>query len=88
MVERTVKILNKLGLHARPASLFVQNANKFRSHIDVIKNGEVVNGKSILGMMSLAVAENEEITIRINGEDEEEMMNVLVSLIADKFGEE
>ena len=86
--ERTVIIKNTLGLHARPAALFVQLANKFQSEILVEKKGQKVNGKSIMGIMTLAAGKGQKITITADGNDAEEAVNALEELLKDKFGEE
>lgn len=87
-LEQSVRIRNKLGLHARPAAAFVKIANRFQSEIYVRKQDTEVNGKSIMGMMMLAAEFGSEITIRANGEDAEAAIRELVQLIDDKFGEE
>lgn len=88
MVEVTAKIVNKLGIHARPASLFVQTASKFKSDVVVVKDGMEVNGKSIMDIMILACEPGCEVTIRTEGEDEREAATALEKLIQDKFYEE
>lgn len=79
---------NKLGLHARPAALFVQLANKFKSDIFVNKNGVEVNGKSIMSVMMLAIESGSEITIRGVGEDAQEAVKALTALVESGFDEE
>jgi len=86
--QATVKLLNKVGLHARPAAMFVQTANKFRSDIKVEKEGREVDAKSILGILSLAAELNDVVTIKANGEDAENALKELVELVNSKFGEE
>ena len=88
MVEKTVTIKNRLGLHARPAALFVKTAAQFNSDISVIKDGLEVNGKSIMGVMMLAAEQGSKLTIRANGEDEQEAIAALEKLIEDKFYED
>ncbi len=88
MVEKKVTIRNKLGLHARPAAMLVQEASRFRSEIKILKEDMEVNGKSIMGVMMLAAEEGSEIIIRAEGEDEREAVEKLVELIEAKFGEE
>ena len=88
MVEVTVKLLNKVGLHARPAALFVETAKKFRSDIRVEKDGKEVDAKSILGILSLGAEYGSVITIKVNGEDADEALKALVKLVNDRFGEE
>jgi len=87
-MERTVVIKNTLGLHARPAALFVQLANKFQSEIFVEKKEQKVNGKSIMGIMTLAAGKGQKITITADGNDAEKAVNALEKLLKDKFGEE
>ncbi len=87
-IKKTVVIENTLGLHARPAALFVQLANKFQSEIFVEKKGQKVNGKSIMGIMTLAAGKGQKITITADGNDAEEAVNALEKLLKDKFGEE
>ncbi|HEX7049563.1 MAG TPA: HPr family phosphocarrier protein [Longimicrobiales bacterium] len=85
--ERTVQIVNRLGLHARPAAEFVKLANTFRSEIRVRREDTEVNGKSIMGVMMLAAECGSEITIRASGEDAEEALERLAELVAGRFGE-
>ena len=88
-IKRTVTIVNSLGLHARPAALFVQTANQFpHCGITVSNTIERVNGKSIMGMMTLAAAYGTDLTIEIVGDRAEEAMEALCRLIANKFDEE
>ena len=87
MQERSVTIVNKLGLHARAAAKFVTTASSFASNIDIAKNGQRVNGKSIMGVMMLAASRGTELIIITSGEDEQEAADSLARLIADKFGE-
>jgi len=88
MISETVILKNRVGLHARPAALFVQTANKFRSEIRVEKDGREVDAKSILGILSLGAECGNVITIKVNGEDAEEALKALVELVESKFGEE
>ena len=87
-IEKTFVIRNKLGLHARAASLFVQLASKFTSDILVSKNDQEVNGKSIMGILILAAAQGSRITLRVSGEDAEAAAGALGKLIEDGFGED
>jgi len=80
-MERQVELMNASGLHARPASLFVMEANKFQSEIFVEVNGKRVNAKSILGLLSLAVRQGTKITIISTGPDEAEALQALCNLI-------
>jgi len=86
--ERTVRIVNKHGLHARPAAEFVKAASRFRSEIWLRKDDMEVNGKSIMGVMMLAAECGAELTIRAVGEDAEAALDALATLVANRFGEE
>lgn len=88
MKSATLKIKNKLGLHARPAAEFVKLAAKFKSDVYVSKNNHQVNGKSIMGVMTLAAEMGSELFIRVIGEDELEALNALTKLVDSKFNEE
>ncbi|MCC6503108.1 MAG: HPr family phosphocarrier protein [Deltaproteobacteria bacterium] len=87
-LAQTFTIRNKLGLHARAAALFVQLSNKFSSEIMVEKNGQEVNGKSIMGILILAATQGSKITVRADGEDARAAMEALGALIDNGFGEE
>lgn len=86
-VEGHFTIRNKLGLHARPAALFVQTANRFESDIFIIKGKQKVNGKSIMGIMTLAAGPGTDITIRVVGSDAAEAFRELSKLLESNFGE-
>ena len=86
--QQKVKITNTLGLHARPASLFVKIATNFKSEIIVEKDGEEVNGKSLMGLLMLAAAAGSVINISAKGEDCEHALKAIVELIEKKFEEE
>ncbi len=88
MQQRPVTIINKLGLHARAAARFVTTASSFSSHVDVAKNGQHVNGKSIMGVMMLAASRGTELIIMTQGEDEVEAADSLVRLVEERFGEQ
>ena len=87
MVSREVKIINSIGLHARPATFFIQKANEFRSTMMVEKEERKVNAKSLLGVLSLGITKGSTITISAEGPDAEEAVNALCALIAENFGE-
>jgi phosphocarrier protein len=87
MRRKQVIINNKLGLHARAAAKFVTLASSFSSEIDITKDHQTVNGKSIMGVMMLAASRGTSLTLTINGEDEEEATFSLQKLIDGKFGE-
>ncbi|SHH59343.1 phosphocarrier protein [Caloranaerobacter azorensis DSM 13643] len=86
-MEKTVKILNESGLHARPASVFVKTASQFKSDIKIKFNGNILNAKSIMNLMSLGLKKDDEIKLIIDGPDAEEAMEALVKLIESKFNE-
>jgi phosphocarrier protein HPr len=81
MLKKTFVIQNPTGLHARPATLFVQKATSFPCEINVIKGTKTVNGKSIMGLMTLGAAKGDEITLEINGDRAEEAMEELGKLL-------
>jgi len=87
MLEREVTIINKLGLHARAAAKFVTVASSFSSEIDIARDGQKVNAKSIMGVMMLAASKGTRLVISLDGEDEEEAANRLAELVSQKFGE-
>ncbi len=85
--ERTFLIINSLGLHARAAAQLVQAANRFRSEIHVEKDGSIVNGKSIMGVLTLAAAKGSSITVSCEGDDAEHAMAAIAKVIENGFGE-
>lgn len=87
MIKKTMTIINKLGLHARASAKFVATASRYQSHIDVCKGNQTVNGKSIMGVMMLAASQGTELTMHIDGPDENEMMTAMMALIEQRFGE-
>ncbi len=84
--ERRVTVINELGLHARPAAEFVKLASRFESEIRLAKDGEAVNGKSIMGVMTLAAECGAELTLRADGSDAEAAVAALEELVANEFG--
>lgn len=88
MITKTVKIVNKLGLHARPAALLVSTAAKFESQVFFTKGDLRVNGKSIMGVMTLAAEMGADLTIEVDGPDEEKAMEEIVRVIESGFGED
>jgi len=88
LFERKVNITNKVGLHARPASLLVEAAHKFRSRIWIEKDGQVADGKNIMSLLLLAADKGSSIKIRAEGSDAAEAVQTLVQLVKNKFGEE
>jgi phosphocarrier protein HPr len=87
MIERTVKIINKAGMHTRPASMLVKLAAKYKSNFFIVKDGFQINGKSIIGVMSLAAEYGSKVTLRFDGEDEEEAAKAITQFFTDGFGE-
>lgn len=87
MVERSVEIVNKNGIHARPAAEIVKTAGKFKSHITLAREDLEVNGKSIMGVMMLAAEYGSSVQVRADGPDASEAIDAIASLIANKFGE-
>ncbi len=90
MSESTTKlqITNILGMHARAATKFVQAANKFHSSVTVEKDGQQVNGKSIMGVLMLVAAQGSFITVTCKGDDAEAALQAVATLVTDKFGED
>jgi phosphocarrier protein HPr len=87
MPEREVKIVNKLGIHARPAAEIVKTAGKFKSSITIVRDDLEVNAKSIMGVMMLAAEFGSTILLRATGDDAEGALDALAACIANKFGE-
>ena len=87
VIEREAKIVNPLGMHARPAAEFVKLASRFKSAVEVRKDDLAVNGKSIMGVMMLAAECGSSLTIKTDGEDAESAMEALLALVADGFHE-
>ena len=85
MKESKVILKNKDGLHARPAALFVRAANQYESDITIIRDGEEVNGKSIIGIMSLGIFSGHEITLRAEGKDEEKAIEGMVEFVENQL---
>ena len=88
MVEKTVIIKNRAGIHARPAALLVETANRFSSSVFLEKDGEKINGKSIMGILTLAGTYNAPIKIIADGSDEEDALQTICRLFETKFEEE
>lgn len=87
MMERTVEIVNKNGLHARPAAEIVKLSSKFQSEITMVRDDLEVNGKSIMGVMMLAAEFGSTLLVRASGPDAEQAVNAIAELVAAKFGE-
>jgi len=88
MQQEEFIIQNRVGLHARPAAILVQTANKFKSNISVEKDGKKVSAKSILGVLSLGVEKGTTVSVTIEGEDEEKAMEAVGELVVNRFGDE
>ena len=85
--QGSVKIRNRLGMHARAAVKFVQLANHFDSEINVLKDGAQVNGKSIMGLLTLVAAWGSEVTVSASGVDADQAVDALIALVSNGFGE-
>ncbi len=87
MLSKTVVVENQVGLHARPATFFIQKSNEFKSSIWIVKEERKVNAKSLLGVLSLGITKGTEIEIIVDGADEEEALNALETLIESNFND-
>lgn len=87
MIEQETRIVNPLGLHARPAAQLVKLASGFTAEIELVKDGMAVNGKSIMGVMMLAAESGSSLTVRASGSDESQAVEALCKLFAAGFGE-
>ncbi|HET9418427.1 MAG TPA: HPr family phosphocarrier protein [Chthoniobacterales bacterium] len=87
-VEKEITIVNRLGLHARPAAMFVRIASRYRAEVWVSKEGEEVNGKSIMGLMMLAAGQGSKLRIRCEGPDAAKALEELEALINSRFNED
>ncbi len=85
--EATLTIQNELGLHARAATVFVQMASEYQADVFITKDGREVNGKSIMGVLTLVASKGTQIHLRAEGSDAEEMIGALSRLVHEKFGE-
>ena len=88
MVVKKVTLENQVGLHARPATFFIQKANEFRSSVWIEVDERKVNAKSLLGVLSLGITKGGAVDIIVDGEDENEALAALVALVESNFGEE
>lgn len=87
VVEREIEIVNRLGLHARAAAKLVHLASSFACQVDVLSGGEVVDAKSILGLLLLAAPQGARLSVRCDGPDENAAVEAIVALFAGRFGE-
>ena len=88
IAERTVTIANMLGLHVRPSAEFAGTASKYRSRVSVIRDGQAVNAKSSIDLLTLAAIAGTQLTLRAEGDDAQQAVDALATLIESKFGEE
>lgn len=88
MITARTTIINKLGLHARAATKFANTASAFSSRVELQHNSKCIDGKSIMSLMLLAAAKGTELEIKVDGDDQEEALQALLDLIANKFGED
>ena len=87
-IEKEITIINRLGLHARPAAMFVRIASRYRCEIWVEKEGEQINGKSIMGLMMLAAGQGSKLLVRCDGPDADKALEELEDLINRRFNED
>jgi phosphocarrier protein len=87
MIKRTIKVSNKLGLHARASAKLTQAASKFQSSVWIARNGRRVNAKSIMGVMMLAAGLGSSVELETDGPDEQDAIDTIEALFDDKFGE-
>ena len=87
-IEKEITVINRLGLHARPAAMFVRIAGRYRSEIWVEKEGEQINGKSIMGLMMLAAGQGSKLVVRCEGPDADKAMEEIEDLIRRRFNED
>jgi len=86
MLERTVTLGSKSGLHARPAAIFVQKAKEFQSQVTVAKNDKAVNGKSILSILTLGAKQGDRVVLKVNGNDAQAAVKKLATLLEEDLG--
>ena len=88
MIEKILTVRNRAGIHARPAALIAQTANKFSSEISLEKDNSTVNAKSIMGVITMAAGYNTTLTLKADGPDERESCDAIFNLFESKFEEE
>ncbi|MDR2694224.1 MAG: HPr family phosphocarrier protein [Chitinispirillales bacterium] len=88
MFEKNVTVINKLGIHARPAGSIVRAATTFKSKVELVRDGNIADAKSIMNVMMLAAAKGTVVTVRADGEDEQEAVQAVIGLFEGKFNEE
>lgn len=87
-VTKKIEIKNKLGLHARAAALLVQTVNKFSAQVSLSKDGQTINGRSIMGVLTLAAAQGTKIQVEATGEDAERTVKAIERLVDNRFNED
>ena len=87
MIEKVVTVTNRAGLHTRPASMIVRTASQFQADFYIQKDGYEINGKSIIGVMTLAAEQGADLTLIFDGKDEQEALKAMEAIFADGFGE-
>ncbi|MGL4982321.1 MAG: HPr family phosphocarrier protein [Treponemataceae bacterium] len=88
MLEKKVTVQNRAGVHARPAAMIAQLSNKFKSEVMIEKGDYCINAKSVMGVITMAAGYNTELSVRTEGEDEQEALDALISLFEKKFDED
>lgn len=88
MMEKLYKVSNRLGLHARPASLFVKTTSRFASSVKIVKDGQEIDGKSIMGLLMLAAGPNTELKVIVDGPDESDVLKSLDDLFDRRFDDD
>jgi phosphocarrier protein len=86
-MEKKVMIQNETGIHARPASMLSEEASSYQADVELVKDGQSANAKSIMGVMSLGIKQSTEVTVKAEGTDEKQAVEALVELIESGFGE-
>lgn len=87
MLEQTVTIVNKIGLHARPAAVLVKTASDFPCEVTLVKDDKTFNAKSILAIMSAGIKQQDIVIVRVNGQEEAQALKAVIALIESGFGE-
>ncbi len=87
MVSKTITVKNKMGFHMRPANVFVTAMSKYSSNVNILFNGNKINGKSVMNIMAACIKTGSEITVECDGADETEMLNEAIEIIDSGFGE-
>ncbi|MBE6349603.1 MAG: HPr family phosphocarrier protein [Spirochaetaceae bacterium] len=88
MIEKILTVQNRAGIHARPAALIAQTANKFASEVLIEKDSTVINAKSIMGVITMAAGYNTQLTLKVSGADEKDAVQAITALFESKFEEE